>query len=312
MLFRSINKTLDITEENVKLSDKADLEFAKEDLMQALENHGDNYTEEEKESLEEQVQQIEDALTAIAKIEAVETAIKALPTEVAPDELNQAEKILAVKTTYDALSSYEKSLICEEAEEKLDALVASLTDYSIISGDGSVWTVGSDGTVTIVANGAFSKFIGVEVDGTQITASNYDAKSGSTIVILKTSYLETLVAGEHTMTILFTDGEASAVFKIARATETPPADDSTTTTIPPTEAPTEAPTTPPSVPPTGDSTTTTTPPTEAPTEAPTTPPSVPPTGDSTMLVLWTAMMLISSCAIYILLADWYKRFYKGK
>ena len=281
----AINKTLDITEENVKLSDKADLEFAKEDLMQALENHGDNYTEEEKESLEEQVQQIEDALTAIAKIEAVETAIKALPTEVAPDELNQAEKILAVKTTYDALSSYEKSLISEEAKEKLDALVASLTDYSIISGDGSVWTVGSDGTVTIVANGAFSKFIGVEVDGTQITASNYDAKSGSTIVILKTSYLETLVAGEHTMTILFTDGEASAVFKIARATETPPADDSTTTTIPPTEAPTEA---------------------------PTTPPSVPPTGDSTMLVLWTAMMLISSCAIYILLADWYKRFYKGK
>lgn len=223
----AIDKTLDITEENVKLSDKADLEGAKEDLGKALENYGDNYTEEEKDAIKEQLQQIEDALTAIENVEATEAAIKALPDKVAPDELDQAEKILAAKAAYDALSAYEKSLISDDAKENLDSLVASLTDYAIISGDGSVWTVGSDGTITIVSNGAFSKFIGVKVNGTLIDAANYDAKSGSTIITLKTSYLKTLDKGEHTMTILFTDGEVSAIFKIAQEPETPPTGDNT-------------------------------------------------------------------------------------
>ena len=223
----AIDKTLDITEENVKLSDKADLEGAKEDLGKALENYGDNYTEEEKDAIKEQLQQIEGALTAIENVEATEAAIKALPDKVAPDELDQAEKILAAKAAYDALSAYEKSLISDDAKENLDSLVASLTDYAIISGDGSVWTVGSDGTITIVSNGAFSKFIGVKVNGTLIDAANYDAKSGSTIITLKTSYLKTLDKGEHTMTILFTDGEVSAIFKIAQEPETPPTGDNT-------------------------------------------------------------------------------------
>ena len=182
-----INKTLDITEENVEPSDKADLEAAKEDLEQALEEYSGNYTEEQKDAIKEQLQQVEDALTAIGNIEAVEAAIKALPEEVEPDELDQAEQILDAKAAYDELSDHEKSFISDDAKEKLDALVAALTDYAIIRGDGSVWTAGSGNNITIVANGAFSKFMGVKVDGRLIPASSYDAKSGSTIVTLKAS-----------------------------------------------------------------------------------------------------------------------------
>ena len=253
-----INNTLDITEENVKPSDKADLEAAKEDLEQALEEYSGNYTEEQKDAIEEQLQQVEDALTAIENIEAVEAAIKALPEEVEPDELDKAEQILAAKAAYDELSDHEKSFISDDAKEKLDALVAALTDYAIIRGDGSVWTAGSGDEITIVANGAFSKFIGVEVDGRLIPASSYDAKSGSTIVTLKASYLKTLSKGEHTMTILFSDGEASATFKIAGASATPP------------------------------------------------------TGDSAMLGLWIVLVLISSCAVCVLLVNRKKRFHQVK
>ena len=51
----------------------------------------------------------------------------------------------------------------------------------------------------------------------QIGAENYEAKSGSTIVTLKSSYLDTLTAGTHNLEILWTDGSASAVFTIQQS-----------------------------------------------------------------------------------------------
>ena len=53
------------------------------------------------------------------------------------------------------------------------------------------------------------------MDGALVDASNYDAKSGSTIVTLKESYLSSLPAGDHTMTFVYDDGEVSADFAIA-------------------------------------------------------------------------------------------------
>ena len=68
-----------------------------------------------------------------------------------------------------------------------------------------------------VANGEFSKFTGVKVDGTKIDADKYTAVSGSTIVNLKKEYLETLSVGKHTLTVVYTDGECSTEFEIKAA-----------------------------------------------------------------------------------------------
>ena len=59
------------------------------------------------------------------------------------------------------------------------------------------------------------------VDGNAISAEHYTAKSGSTVVTLKASYLETLPVGTHTVAIVSDTGTAGARFTIASGTTIP-------------------------------------------------------------------------------------------
>lgn len=86
--------------------------------------------------------------------------------------------------------------------------------YSIIDGANSVVTSNS---LTVRADGEFSKFTGVKVDGKLVDSSNYTASEDSTIIEFKADYLKTLDAGKHTVSIVFTDGEAVTNFEIKNA-----------------------------------------------------------------------------------------------
>ena len=86
--------------------------------------------------------------------------------------------------------------------------------YKIIEGANGSWTQNSDGTLTVRANGEFSKFTGVKVDGKIVDRNNYTAKSGSTIVTLSKDYLATLSVGNHSLTVVFNDGECSTNFTV--------------------------------------------------------------------------------------------------
>ena len=91
--------------------------------------------------------------------------------------------------------------------------------YNIIDGANGSWTQNSDGTLTVRADGVFSKFKGVEVDGKLLIAGkDYTAKSGSTIVTLSKDYLATLSVGTHKLTVLFNDGYASTNFTVNAVT----------------------------------------------------------------------------------------------
>ena len=90
-------------------------------------------------------------------------------------------------------------------------------EYKITEGANGAWTQNSDGTLKFVANGDFSKFTGVKVDGKLIAADKYTAVSGSTVVTLKKDYLSTLSVGKHTLTIVYNDGECSTEFEIKAA-----------------------------------------------------------------------------------------------
>lgn len=219
-------KVENVTAENVKPENKEALEDAKADLEKALEANGGNYTESEKKTIQEQIDRIEAAVAVLENVEKVTESIGVLPESVETDDEAAAEKILSVKEAYDALTDHEKSLVDEDVKKKLDALVAVLTAYDIIEGDGSSWTQGSNGTVSFTANGAFSKFVGIKVDGKAVDKANFEAKSGSTVITLKASYLATLAVGEHTLTVVYTDGSTDGTFKIAARAITPPTGDS--------------------------------------------------------------------------------------
>ena len=207
-------KVEDVTADNVKPKDREALEDAKADLEKALKDNAGNYTEAEKKTIRDEIQRIEGTIEVLENVEDLTEAIITLPDTVEPDDEETAQKILDTKEAYDELTDHEKSLLGETAKDKLDALVAALTAYDIIKGDGGKWTRGSDGSLSFTANGSFSKFTGIKVDGKIVDAKHYAAKSGSTIVTLKSSYLETLSSGVHAIVILYTNGETSGTFQI--------------------------------------------------------------------------------------------------
>ena len=99
----------------------------------------------------------------------------------------------------------------------------STVDYKIIEGAYGSWTQNSDGTLTVRANGEFSKFTGVMVDGKLLIAGkDYTAKSGSTIVTLSKDYLATLSVGTHKLTVLFNDGSCETTFTVKAASDNNP------------------------------------------------------------------------------------------
>ena len=135
-------------------------------------------------------------------------------------------------TTTPANGSYDPTVLTQQTvtlngtvdcPDSIDANGVSLTTtititisaaYEILDGANSNWEQNSDGSLSIRGSGAFSKFVGLKVDGTLVDAKNYTVKEGSTIVTLKASYLNTLSAGTHTVEILWTDGSASTTFTI--------------------------------------------------------------------------------------------------
>ena len=95
-------------------------------------------------------------------------------------------------------------------------------EYTITKGNAAKWNLKSTKTLSFTADGDFDKFVGVSVDGKRISDSNYSAKKGSTVITLKSAYLNTLKKGEHTITIHFEDGKAEGSFTILDASDDNP------------------------------------------------------------------------------------------
>ena len=198
----------------VKPENKTDLEDTKKQLEDMLKD--DSYTDEDKKNIQDAIDDIDDALEVIGNVEAVEESIVKLPAvdTVKPDDEEAIKAITDAQTAYNALSDYEKSLVDEATKANLDKLAAALVAYDIVEGDGSSWTEDSNHNITFVVNGLFSKFVGIKVDGKDVDKANYEAKAGSTIITLKASYLDTLAVGEHTITVVYTDGSTDGTFNV--------------------------------------------------------------------------------------------------
>lgn len=89
--------------------------------------------------------------------------------------------------------------------------------YEILSGDGNKYITDSKEDLVFKANGDFTKFTGIKVDGVSVDARYYTAVSGSTIVTLKNEYLATLSVGKHTLEITYTDGAAFCSFEVTKS-----------------------------------------------------------------------------------------------
>lgn len=116
----------------------------------------------------------------------------------------------------DAIEKKENEVSNENSNNSEDDTPVDL--YKIIEGTRSTWNGSTTEGLTIRGDGDFEKFAGVRVDGNWIPSAHYEAKSGSTIVTLKPSYLASLSEGEHTVDTMWIDDSASTTFTVAANT----------------------------------------------------------------------------------------------
>ena len=140
--------------------------------------------------------------------------------------------------------------------------------YTVSESQGTEHTAGSgeDAVYTVKRNvndaDTFKNYSGAAVDGKAVPAGGSTAEAGSLVLTLKSSYLDTLSAGDHKVTISFTDGTAESSLKIKAAAPTPSS-------------------------------------TPAPTPSPA-PLSVPKTGDNGNPVLWYGLILLGIAGLAVL------------
>ncbi len=91
--------------------------------------------------------------------------------------------------------------------------------YKITKGDKATWYKNSAKALSFTADGRFSRFEGVKIDGKALDSKYFTAKEG-TNVTLKSAFLQKLGTGKHTITILFEDGQAEGAFKVSAALDT--------------------------------------------------------------------------------------------
>lgn len=119
----------------------------------------------------------------------------------------------------------------DQAAANLEATIQALEkkpaepeepQYSIIQGAGQQVTAGKDAVFSSSAD--LSKFVKVLIDGTELSNEYYTVTEGSTIITLKREYLATLKEGKHTISIVSTDGTATADFTVAKEQVVKPED----------------------------------------------------------------------------------------
>ena len=98
---------------------------------------------------------------------------------------------------------------------KQDTVLYAVWDphYKVIEGAGSVWFKGSGKTQRFVADGNLKYFKELRIDGLPFS-KGVEISSGSTVADISPDAMETLSVGEHTVTFVYVDGEASAGFTV--------------------------------------------------------------------------------------------------
>ena len=163
-----------------------------------------------------------------------EACRKYFQDEALTKELKQEETILLAtghnltkvdekKPTVDAAGNIEywycevcnKYFSDEKAEHEItleDTIIAKLPKF--VSGANQEWTKGSKEGLTFKIDTDIKEFKKVLVDGKELKDTDYDIKSGSTILTLKPSFLDTLSAGKHKIRFEFNTGSVEAYFTV--------------------------------------------------------------------------------------------------
>ncbi len=124
------------------------------------------------------------------------------------DDLDGSIKL---ETRYDYYTRCKYEFTFQYVKEEV-----SPKEYEFTEGANQTYTIDESKDATFRIDADYSLFTNkVYVDDKLIDSTNYDSKTGSTVITLKDEYLKTLSVGEHTLKVAFSDnGEAITKFTI--------------------------------------------------------------------------------------------------
>ena len=124
------------------------------------------------------------------------------------DDLDGSIKL---ETRYDYYTRCKYEFTFQYVKEEV-----SPKEYEFTEGANQTYTIDESKDATFRIDADYSLFTNkVYVDDKLIDSTNYDSKTGSTVITLKDEYLKTLFVGEHTLKVAFSDnGEAITKFTI--------------------------------------------------------------------------------------------------
>ena len=95
-----------------------------------------------------------------------------------------------------------------------------ITDASGASSRATSTTAYYGNTFTIRSDAPYSEFQYLMVDGQKVAAENFTVKEGSTIITLKSSYIQNLKSGGHNYAIVSTSKQVDGSFTLTKAPKT--------------------------------------------------------------------------------------------
>mgnify|MGYP002522301180 FL=1 len=118
---------------------------------------------------------------------------------------------IILETRYDYYTRCKYEFTFQYVKEEV-----SPKEYKFTEGANQIYTIDESKNAIFRIDADYSLFTNkVYVDNKLVDSTNYDSKSGSTVITLKDEYLKTLSVGEHTLKVAFSDnGEAITKFTI--------------------------------------------------------------------------------------------------
>ena len=101
-------------------------------------------------------------------------------------------------------------------------VVVERNTYEVIEGAKQKYIIGKSNEAKFKINAEYSGFErggSVYVEDELVDSSNYTSEEGSTIISLKKEFVDKLSIGEHSLKVLFTNGEATTTFTVEKDIE---------------------------------------------------------------------------------------------
>ena len=154
------------------------------------------------------------------EIELSDTVIPATGHNLIKTEANKATVDASGNIEYWYCSDCEKYFKDEKGEHEItldETIIAKLP--KLLNGANAEWSKGKKEGLTFSVDANMSDFIGVKVDQQELDPSMYEVRSGSTIITLKPSYLESLSSGKHEIRMEFKSGTIQTYFTIKKGSD---------------------------------------------------------------------------------------------